>query len=105
MRLSCLIAAASILFVSTALFAQDDEWITYESREDRFTVNFPSQPKVETITWPSEYGAVFPGRVHSVTAGPSKYSVTVIDYTDAERIHAKIAKPESFRPPIYWQID
>jgi hypothetical protein len=91
--------------LSTTSFAQDDEWITYESKEDRFTVNFPAQPKVETITWPSEYGAVFPGRVHSVSVGPSKYSVTVIDYTDAERIHSKIAKPESFQQAIYWQID
>jgi hypothetical protein len=105
MRLFPLIAVASILFVSTTTFAQDDEWITYESKEDRFTVNFPSQPKMDTITWPSEYGAVFPGRVHSVTVGPSKYSVTVIDYTDAERIHSKIAKPESFQQAIYWQID
>ena len=68
-------------------------------------MNFPGQPKVETITWPSEYGAVFPARVHTYVDGPSRYSVTVIDYTNAEKIHAALTKPESFQDSIYWQID
>jgi hypothetical protein len=103
MRLIRVIAAALILCVPGTAFAQ--EWISYENRAERFTVNFPSQPKVEDITWASEYGAVFPGHVYSVAEGQSRYSVTVIDYSDAERIHAMRAKPESFQDPIYWQID
>ena len=103
MRFPRFIPAVFILFVSGPAFAQD--WITYVSREDRFSVNFPDQPKVETITWPSEYGAVFPGRVHTYVDGPSRYSVTVIDYTDAEKLHAALTKPESFQDSIYWQID
>jgi hypothetical protein len=97
------IPAALILLTASPAFAQD--WITYVSREDFYSVNFPGQPKVETMTWPSEYGAVFPGRVHTYVDGPSRYSVTVIDYTNAEKIHAALTKPESFRDSIYWQID
>jgi len=103
MRLLRFISAVLIVFASAPAFAQ--EWITYVSREDRFSVNFPDQPKVETITWPSEYGAVFPGRVHTYVDGGSTYSVTVIDYTNAEKLHAAIAKPESFQDSIYWMID
>jgi hypothetical protein len=103
MRFPWFISAAFILCASGAALAQD--WVTYQNRDDRFSVNFPGQPKVETITWPSEYGAVFPGRVYTVADGSSRYSVTVIDYTDAEKIHAALTKPESFQDSIYWQID
>jgi hypothetical protein len=69
-------------------------------------VNFPGQPKVEEITWPSEYGAVFPGRVYSVEQNGSRYSIMVIDYTDAERIHAaRKNHTEADSLPIYWQVD
>ena len=48
------------------------------------------EPRVEDIKWPSEYGAVFPARVYSLEQGGGRYSVTVVDYTDAERIHAAL---------------
>jgi hypothetical protein len=35
----------------------------------------------------------------------STYSVTAIDYTQAQQIHAAISKAESFQDPRYWQID
>jgi hypothetical protein len=77
----------------------------FVSTEDHFSIVFPGKPTVQTITWPSEYGAVFPGRVYSVQQGPNRYTVTVIDYSDAPSIHAKIKKPESFQQDIYAQID
>jgi hypothetical protein len=98
-----LIPAAIMLCASTPALAQ--EWIDYANREDRFTVNFPAQPQVQTITWPSEYGMTFSGRVYSVQKGAERYSVTVIDYTDAEKKYAALDKPPSFRQSIYWQID
>ena len=61
-------------------------------------MNLPGEPKVEEIEWPSEYGAVLPGRVYSYAQGASRYSVTVIDYTDAERIHAA-DQPHRSRQP------
>ena len=103
MRLSRFGPAAFILFVSASSLAQS--WVTYESRADRFSVNFRGKPRVQEITWPSEYGVVFPGRVYAQQDDTGRYSVTVIDYTDAERMHAEQPKPESFRQAIYAQID
>jgi hypothetical protein len=77
----------------------------YINLMDRFSNVFPGQPTVQEITWPSEYGMVFPGRVYAVQQGPSRYSVTVIDYTDAEKKYSELKKPESFQQSIYWQID
>lgn len=98
-----IIAGITVLLGAT-LLAQ--EWSTYTNRLDRFEVNFPSQPKVDEIKWPSEYGAVFPGRVYTVEQSGSRYSITVIDYTDAERIHAaRKNHTEADSLPIYWQVD
>ena len=98
-----IIAGITVLLVATL---QAQEWSTYTNRLDRFEVNFPGQPKVEDIKWPSEYGAVFPGRVYSLEQNASRYSVTVIDYTDAERIHAaRTNHTEADSLPIYWQVD
>ena len=98
-----IIAGITVLLGAT-LLAQ--EWSTYTNRVDRFEVNFPGQPKIEEITWPSEYGAVFPGRVYSVEQNGGRYSITVIDYTDAERIHAaRKNHTEADSLPIYWQVD
>ena len=90
MRLIPLISAAFVLSVSGPSFAQ--EWIEFASREDRFTCNFPSQPKVTETTYRSEYGADLPARVYSATQGQSRYSVTVVDYNQAQRILTEKAK-------------
>jgi len=90
MRLMPLISAALAVFISGPSFAQ--EWIEFASREDRFTCNFPSQPKVTETTYRSEYGADLPARVYSATQGQSRYSVTVVDYNQAQRILTEKAK-------------
>jgi len=59
MRLPGIVAVTLILTVAPPASAQ--EWTTYTNRLDRFEVNFPGQPKVDEIKWPSEYGAVFRG--------------------------------------------
>ena len=98
------IIAGIIVLLGVTLPAQ--EWSTYTNLQDRFEVNLPGPPQVEDIKWPSEYGAVFPGRVYSVAQNGSRYSITVIDYTDAERIHAaRTNHTEADSLPIYWQVD
>jgi hypothetical protein len=87
-----LIAATLVLLISTACFAQEQEWIEYASQADFFTINFPTQPKIENIKYPTEYRIDLPGRVYSASEGPSKFSVTVIDYTDAARVHTENSK-------------
>jgi len=87
MRRIPFIAAALSLFISGPCFAQ--EWIEYASQKDFFTVNFPSEPKVEDITYTTEYRLTLPGRVYRAADGPNRYSVTVIDYTEVEKMHAE----------------
>lgn len=86
MRLIPLVAAAFVLCLSGPSFAQ--EWIEYVSRADLFTVNFPAEPTVRDITYPTEYGITVPGRVHSYQDGSNRYSVTVVDYSNVRKIHA-----------------
>jgi hypothetical protein len=90
MRSTPLMSAALVLFVAGSAFAQ--EWIEFASREDRFTCNFPGQPKVTETTWTSEHGAVLPARVYSGELGPSRYSMTVVDYCSIQRILTEKSK-------------
>jgi len=90
MRLIPAVAAALVLSVSAPAFAQ--EWIEFASREDRFTCNFPSQPAITQTTYTSEFRADLPARVYSATQGQSRYSVTVVDYNQSQRILTERAK-------------
>jgi hypothetical protein len=90
MRLISFTVTAFFLFAPGSSLAQ--EWIEYSNRADRFFINFPSQPTAQDISWKSEYEAQFPARVHTAQQGPSRYSITVVDYTNAAKIHAERAK-------------
>jgi hypothetical protein len=96
--------AAVVALSASSAFAQ--AWTDYDSKMDLFSVNFPGAPKVESFTYPSEYGAEFPARSYTVQAGPARYAVTVVDYTNAEQVHAKRTnKTEADSGSMYWQID
>src|SRR5919109_845581 len=101
-RTSSILVLCALMLVQSAA-AQ--EWTEYTNRVDRFTVPAPGEPKVDTIRWDSEYGATFPGRVYTWTQGRSRYSVTVIDYSDAERIHSEVNHIAYQGGPGYWTID
>src|SRR4029079_6268249 len=60
-----------VLTISGSLFAQ--EWIEFANRDDRFTCNFPSQPKVTQTTYKSDHGADLPARVYTVRQGQSRH--------------------------------
>jgi hypothetical protein len=85
MRLIPLVSAL-VLFISGPAFAQ--EWIEYVSKADFFSVNFPDQPRVRDITWETEYSVTLPGHVHEYVDGQNRYSVTVVDYQNIQKIHA-----------------
>ena len=87
MRLTPLVSAAFVLLVSAPSFAQG--WIDYASPADFFTVNFPGEPAVRDTTYTTEYRITLPARVYSAESGRSRYSVTVVDYTNVEGVHAK----------------
>lgn len=81
---------ALVLSLSGSAFAQD--WDQYINKEDGFKVNFPGPPGITATTYKSEYGADLPARVYGVARGPERYSVTVVDYTQAPRLLDEKAK-------------
>jgi hypothetical protein len=90
MRLIPFMLVAITVLVPRLAAAQ--EWIEYASKQDLFFVNFPHEPKIETITYVSAQGAPLPGRVYTATSGASKYTMTVIDYSRIEEIQQELVK-------------
>lgn len=96
-------AATCVLCVAQPLFAQD--WIQYKNLQDHFAVTAPGQPTVEKIQWASEYGSQYPGAAYRWVHGQNRYSVTVVDYSDAEAIYYSRERSIDFQQAAYWQID
>jgi hypothetical protein len=90
MRLTSLIAVALCLVISAPAFAQ--EWIEYTNQPDLFTINFPGQPKMKDITYETEYSIKLPGRLYSSDTGRNRYSVTVVDYNNLEKLEGERVK-------------
>ncbi len=86
MRLMRFVPAALILCLAAPALAQ--EWIEYYSRADSFLVNFPKQPTVTTVDYKTEFGATLPAHVHTSIDGASKFSVTMVDYSNIQKVHA-----------------
>jgi len=107
MRISSLMTGLCALLLAQPALAQ--EWVEYVNRADRFTVPAPGEPKVATITWDSEYGAKFPGRVYTWELRRNRYSVTVVDYSDSERVHSQLKHIAYQGGPgpggVYWLVD
>jgi hypothetical protein len=81
-----MVPAALILSLSGPAFAQD--WTRAVSTEDGFSANYPGQPKVETTTYVSEYRQTLPAKVYSAADALGRYSTTVVDYRNIEKLHA-----------------
>jgi hypothetical protein len=106
-----------MLAISAPAAAQ--EWTEYTSREDRFTANFPGSPQVTSSTYRSQFGADLAARVYSAALGPSRFSLTVVDYGPLEKILTEKAKscppgaetcsgnssPVSSTGAGYWKVD
>ena len=90
MRLISIGATALFLCTAGPAFAQN--WIEFSNQQDRFTCNFPGQPSLTETTWTSEYLAELPARIYAAERGPSRYSVTVVDYDQAQPILTERAK-------------
>jgi len=88
--LRAVVAAVVVLAVSGTAFAQ--EWVEFVSKDDRFTANFPGSPQVTDTTYTSQFGADLPARVYRAALGPSRFSMTVVDYRPIERILTEKAK-------------
>ena len=95
---------ASALSFSLLIFAQD--WTEFVSMEDRFRMFGPGQPEVEETSYPSEYGVEYPARLYTYEDDPNRYSLTVVDYSEAQRIHSeRTNKTSADDGSIYWSVD
>jgi hypothetical protein len=90
MRVTPVVAGALILSISGSLLAQ--EYVEYVSRQDRFSITFPVQPKVTETTFTSQFGGILPARIYTADANGSHYSVTVVDYNDVQTIDTAKSK-------------
>jgi hypothetical protein len=63
------------------------EWGPLTFKEDGFRAAFPGQPKVETIGYTSEFRLTLPARVYRASDALGRYSTTVVDYRNVERLH------------------
>ena len=84
-----MIPAALILALSQPALAQD--WARFVSPEDGFSSNYPGQPKVETTTYSSQYQQALPAKVYTAADALGRYSTTVVDYRNIEKLHAERA--------------
>ena len=91
MRFVSLIPAALALTFAAPAYAQN--WDEYTDREQHFTVNFPGDPKVESITYKTRKGTAFPGKVYTAKdARGGEYKITVVTYGDSPEIHSAIGE-------------
>jgi len=90
--------------VTTAAGAQD--WVEFVHLTDRFAIMFPGEPSTEATTHISANDVVYPARIYSVRNGATLYSVTVVDYTDAERRHRERPdKTDASSNERFWVMD
>lgn len=82
MRFASLVAALLAVGFSTSAFAQA-EWAEFVDRNDHFTVNFPGDPKVDTITYKTEKGTSLPAHIYTAQDSRGIYKITVVDYRTA----------------------
>ena len=83
MRLVQLIPAA--LLVTVPAMAQD--WVTLTVTEDGFRANYPDKPAVDNVRYESEFHLSLPARVYRASDEFGRYTTTVVDYRDSERLH------------------
>jgi hypothetical protein len=96
MRFARLIPAALALVFTVPAYAQG--WDEFTDREQHFTVNFPGDPKVESISYKTEKGTALPAKVYAAKdARGGEYKITVVNYgtsAEAATAIAEAAKAE-----------
>ena len=81
-------------------------WIEFASATDGFRIQTPGEFEIEEVDYLSEYGVVFPARVYSYENDGGRYSMTVVDYRDSQRLHEeRIKELNDIYLPVYGQVD
>ena len=82
-------AGATSALALAAQTSQAQEWSQYLAFDDRFSVDFPTDPSVQETTYETEYGFTLPARIYSAEDDFGTYSVTAVDWSEAETLHAE----------------
>ena len=69
------ILAVAILFIAPERVSAQS-WFEYVNREDRFSVNFPSQPEINDLFYHSTTGSSIPARKFETRDGDALYTAT-----------------------------
>ena len=102
-RIVCLVP--TMLVMLTPSHSPGQSWFEYSNRADRFSVNLPGEPDVHDFDYESEFAAIFPARLYTLQDGSSHYSITVVDFTNAQRIHNEMDKTEAASAENIWIND
>jgi hypothetical protein len=101
-RITQLIFTSLAFLSALPVFAQ----IEYIHRSDRFAITFPSIPEVDERTRLSAHGVIFPARVYSAYSSSGNYSLTLVDYTEAEKRHrARLDQTDASSGATFWVMD
>lgn len=79
MRFSTFVLAMIASLYALPVTAQG--WIEFREEQEFFGINLPGDPSISEISYHSEFGADYPGKVYTASDGQVNYKVTVIDYT------------------------
>jgi len=74
-----------VFFCAGQLHAQ--AWVKYVDESERFIVNFPGEPEVRDTVYETLLGAMLPARDYVVDNPPSRFALTVVDFTQVDRVH------------------
>jgi hypothetical protein len=79
--------ALTLICLLVAFPAAAQSWMEFVDQEELFGVILPHEPHVEDITYHSEFGADFPGKVFSTSYGQTSYKITVVNYANSPIQH------------------
>jgi hypothetical protein len=87
MRFSAMVPVLLAAAVAAAPPALAQDWAPKILKEDGFRAAFPGQPAVETIRYTTEFRLTLPARVYRASDALGRYSTTVVDFRNVERMH------------------
>jgi hypothetical protein len=85
MRPNLWISALLVFLIAASPgFAQEDNWVTYVNREDRFSFVVPSEPAAEQIAYTSEYFSEWKANRYTVEHEGYRYVMTAVDMSTTD---------------------
>lgn len=99
-----LFAGLTLMLAMSTASAQ--RFTQYVSEEDSFRIMTPGEFSIEATEIESEYGIIIPMRTYSHENDDGVFSVTVVDYTDSQRLHdARIEELDGLYVSTYGEVD